>query len=255
MRLTKGTLAAVAAGVTGVATGLGIHAAAADTSSGGTIFYACVGKALGAVRVVAAGTACATTEYPISWNSAGPTGVQGPAGTPGSPGATGATGPAGHDAPDHTPDSRTVAMMTVVPDSSDPDAQLYKSTGPGGAFEIKDFSFSVENPTTIGSATSGAGGGKNEFAEFNITKNADNASPAFFNNAAAADPHLKTVTLNICGQDCSTTIETVTLTDVSVADDSQSNDGSPGGQTLDKVTFTYGGIRVDGPASTSSPAP
>jgi len=28
-----------------------------------------------------------------------------------------------------------------------------------GAFEIKDFSFGVENPTTIGSATSGAGAG------------------------------------------------------------------------------------------------
>ena len=28
------------------------------------------------------------------------------------------------------------------------------------AFEIKDFSFGVENPTTIGSATGGAGGRK-----------------------------------------------------------------------------------------------
>lgn len=29
-----------------------------------------------------------------------------------------------------------------------------------GGFEIKDFSFGVENPTTIGSATGGAGAGK-----------------------------------------------------------------------------------------------
>jgi hypothetical protein len=30
----------------------------------------------------------------------------------------------------------------------------------GGTFEIKNFSFGVENPTTIGSATGGAGAGK-----------------------------------------------------------------------------------------------
>lgn len=29
-----------------------------------------------------------------------------------------------------------------------------------GGFEVKDFSFGVENPTTIGSATGGAGAGK-----------------------------------------------------------------------------------------------
>jgi len=34
------------------------------------------------------------------------------------------------------------------------------------AFEIKDFSFGVENPTTIGSATGGAGAGKIKFNEF-----------------------------------------------------------------------------------------
>lgn len=32
-----------------------------------------------------------------------------------------------------------------------------------GGFEIKDFSFGVENPTTIGSATGGAGAGKIKF--------------------------------------------------------------------------------------------
>jgi hypothetical protein len=44
-------------------------------------------------------------------------------------------------------------------------AQPYKQSGQqsGPAFEIKDFSFSVENPTTIGSATGGAGAGKVEF--------------------------------------------------------------------------------------------
>jgi len=54
-----------------------------------------------------------------------------------------------------------------------------------GAFEIKDFSFSVENPTTVGSGTSGAGAGKAKFNEFEITKQTDRASPVFFTNCVA----------------------------------------------------------------------
>src|SRR5437588_3866922 len=50
------------------------------------------------------------------------------------------------------------------------------------AFEIKDFSFGVENPTTIGSATTGAGAGKIKFNEFTIKKTTDKASPCFFKN-------------------------------------------------------------------------
>src|ERR1700740_1535883 len=52
----------------------------------------------------------------------------------------------------------------------------------GGHFEIKDFSFGVENPTTIGSATGGAGAGKVKFHEFVIKKVTDSASPVFFKN-------------------------------------------------------------------------
>src|SRR5262249_17808055 len=54
------------------------------------------------------------------------------------------------------------------------------SLGAGGgshrlnpAFELSEFSFGAENPTTIGSATGGAGGGKAGFAECNISKLAD----------------------------------------------------------------------------------
>jgi hypothetical protein len=35
--------------------------------------------------------------------------------------------------------------------------------GGGGVFEIKDFSFGIENPTTIGSASGGTGAGKITF--------------------------------------------------------------------------------------------
>ena len=64
------------------------------------------------------------------------------------------------------------------------------------AFEIKDFSFGVENPTTIGSATGGAGAGKIKFNEFTIKKTSDQSSPAFFKNCCAG-AHYKTVTVSM----------------------------------------------------------
>src|SRR5437588_8137417 len=62
------------------------------------------------------------------------------------------------------------------------------------AFEIKDFSFGVENPTTIGSATGGAGAGKIKFNEFTIKKITDQASPLFFKNCCAG-VHYESVTI------------------------------------------------------------
>ena len=62
------------------------------------------------------------------------------------------------------------------------------------AFEIKDFSFGVENPTTIGSATGGAGAGKIKFNEFTIKKTTDRASPLFFKNCCVG-AHYKEVVI------------------------------------------------------------
>ena len=64
------------------------------------------------------------------------------------------------------------------------------------AFEIKDFSFGIENKTTVGSASSGAGAGKIKFNEFTIKKTTDKASPLFFKNCAAG-AHYKTVVLSL----------------------------------------------------------
>lgn len=67
---------------------------------------------------------------------------------------------------------------------------------PNKAFEIKDFSFGVENPTTIGSATGGAGAGKIKFNEFVIKKTTDKASPAFFKNCCTGS-HYPTVIIEM----------------------------------------------------------
>jgi hypothetical protein len=45
-----------------------------------------------------------------------------------------------------------------------------KSGGKNKSFEIKDFSFGVENPTTTGSAKSGTGAGKSSVSEITVTK-------------------------------------------------------------------------------------
>ena len=62
------------------------------------------------------------------------------------------------------------------------------------AFEIKDFSFGIENPTTIGSATGGAGAGKIKFNEFTIKRTTDKASPVFFKNCCVG-AHYESVTI------------------------------------------------------------
>jgi len=73
-------------------------------------------------------------------------------------------------------------MMQPAGETKD---KTYSKIKPNAAFEIKDFSFGVENPTTIGSATGGAGAGKIKFNEFTIKKTSDRASPKFFKNCCA----------------------------------------------------------------------
>ena len=65
-----------------------------------------------------------------------------------------------------------------------------------GEFEIKDFSFGVENKTTIGSATGGAGSGKVKFNEFTIKKTTDSASPTLFAKCASG-AHIKEAALTV----------------------------------------------------------
>jgi len=49
-----------------------------------------------------------------------------------------------------------------------------------GEIEVLSFSWGASNPTTIGSATGGAGAGKIKFNEFSIVKHMDTASPLIF---------------------------------------------------------------------------
>jgi type VI secretion system secreted protein Hcp len=46
-----------------------------------------------------------------------------------------------------------------------------------GWFEVKEFSFGIENTLNISSASTGAGAGKADFKEFTVKKQTDKASP------------------------------------------------------------------------------
>ncbi len=113
-------------------------------------------------------------------------------------------------------------------------------------FEIKDFSFGIVNPTTIGSATGGAGAGKIKFNEFTIKKTTDQASALFFKNCCAG-AHYKTVTIDMrkAGGDPATSgkeflrfrFETVFTTKID-----WSGPGDEGPE--ESITFVYGKLGV-----------
>src|SRR5215510_12248864 len=125
------------------------------------------------------------------------------------------------------------------------------------AFEIKDFSFGVENPTTIGSATGGAGAGKIKFNEFTIKKTTDKASPLFFKNCCMG-AHYQTVIIAMrkAGRNAATSgkeflrfkFETVFTTKID-----WSGPGDEGPE--ESITFVFGklGIKVTPQESGSQP--
>jgi type VI secretion system secreted protein Hcp len=108
--------------------------------------------------------------------------------------------------------------------------------------EVAGFQFGVDNPTTIGSATSGAGAGKAKFAEFQISKKVDASSPSLF-TICATGAHFPTVTLAISragstqGDFLTYEFHTVIVTSIAWASD----DPAP----TETVTFAYGALGVD----------
>ena len=109
-------------------------------------------------------------------------------------------------------------------------------------FEIKDFSFGVENPTTIGSATGGAGAGKVKFNEFTIKKTSDRASPSFFKNCVAG-AHYKKVVL-IVRKAGSTQTDYLIISDamISSARVAWSGPGDEGPE--ESITFVYDNVAI-----------
>jgi type VI secretion system secreted protein Hcp len=130
-------------------------------------------------------------------------------------------------------------------------------TPPGLAIDVQSFAWSVENLTTIGSATSGAGAGKAKFNEFTITKKVDEVSPVLFEKLAKGTPIPK-VTLKLykggeskgSGVYMTYTFKTVFITKLD-------HGGGTPEVPNEAVTFVYGAVTQDVASglSTSGKAP
>jgi type VI secretion system secreted protein Hcp len=110
---------------------------------------------------------------------------------------------------------------------------------------VKSVAFGIENPITIGSATSGAGVGKAKLDQLEITKAVDSASPLLF-SAVGLGVHFPTVTLAIrkAGGTTAPTdylIYTFAMVFVSeVSWSAESGDDTP----TEKVTLVYGAMSI-----------
>jgi type VI secretion system secreted protein Hcp len=113
------------------------------------------------------------------------------------------------------------------------------------AFEIYSFSFGASNPTTIGSASGGAGAGKVSISSFNIMKKSDSASPALFTNCCKGEHFDKGhVVLRKAG---GTALEYLKYDFEEVFVESIQWSGSSGGDDTptESVSFAFGKVNIE----------
>jgi len=115
-----------------------------------------------------------------------------------------------------------------------------------GEIELFSFSLGAHNPTTIGSATGGAGAGKVSFSNFSIMKKTDKTSPILFQACAGGTHYGKAViTLRKAGGDAQ--VEYLKYSFGTVFVESINWSGSSGGDDApaESVSFVYGDFQVD----------
>lgn len=119
-----------------------------------------------------------------------------------------------------------------------------ESTSSTTTIEVNSYSFEVENPTTIGSGTSGAGAGKVKFQDLHIVKTVDKSSPQLF-QALTSGAHFTKATLNIrkAGGTSGFTYLTYEF-DLVYVTDIASSATSGGDKPMEDVQFTYGALAI-----------
>jgi type VI secretion system secreted protein Hcp len=110
------------------------------------------------------------------------------------------------------------------------------------AIEVESFSWGSENPTTIGSATGGAGAGKIKFNELTIVKKVDKASPALFKNEATGSHYpVAVLSLRKAGAKepyLNFTMKTVFTTKIAYSGDSPE-------VVTEEITFVFGSVAIE----------
>jgi len=175
-----------------LAVALGAAAFAFARGSDTTTIHACV-KDSGDVRIVAAASACKSNESALDWNVTGPVGPQGPQGPKGDQGPAGVS-PA--DQPNNLDATLTLSGITQT-------------------IPVKSFSWAAENPTTIGSATGGAGAGKVQFDEIVVTIAENEVAPTLFHDLAAGQ-HFSdgTISYTVAGGTAQVSLDTIFISEL-----------------------------------------
>lgn len=113
------------------------------------------------------------------------------------------------------------------------------------AMELYSFSFGASNPHTVGSASTGSGGGRVSLSSFNVMKKTDAASPVLFQTCCKGDHFDKmNVVLRKAG---GKQIEFINYTFTQVFVDSIQWSGSTGGDDspTESVSFSYGSFKLE----------
>src|ERR1700678_1604154 len=119
------------------------------------------------------------------------------------------------------------------------------SQGYTGCMEIFNFSLGAANPVTIGSASTGGGGGKAILQPFSFTKKTDSASPALY-QACVTGAHLATGTVSL-RKAGGTALVYLTYGFKVIFVDSIQWSGSQGGDDtpMESVSLAFGTLTVD----------
>lgn len=225
-RLVSATGAALA-----IAVVLGAHTPL-QAQAGPATIRACIGGG-GSLRLVGPNEACKGNDQLVVWNVQGPAGPAGPAGPSGATGPTGPEGPAGRDGRD-----------AEAPGAPAPKFNLritVDGLNGNNPTPIFGFSLGASNPTTIGSASGGAGAGKVSFSALNVNKMVDGLSVPLL-RASALGTHFATVTIDVTQVGSSTPFAVYTFGTVFVEADSI---GSSTDTLAESVSFVFAKITSD----------
>ncbi len=238
--------------------GAGLVVAAAATTfafaHGGdaALIHACVAKANGDMRIVAAAEECRSSEYALDWNQKGEPGAPGAggaAGPAGPAGADGAEGPAGRDGRDGRDGAaggagegvvspRGVGTISITGQIQGPIGGGQQPTG-GETMEILSYSHEIASPRD---AASGLPTGKRQHKPFTIVKHVDKATPLLM-QALTRNETLTDVVIAVDRPGSAGYFE-YTLENASISSWSTSSSAHTDTQELETISFTYQRIEV-----------
>jgi len=202
------------------------------------VIRACVNPD-GKVQILGPTDACKANETLLTWNAVGPSGpagapgAGGPAGPAGAAGPAGPEGPAGRDGRDATAATPPAPTLTLT--------MRVSTINNNAPTPILTFSLGASNPTTIGSATGGAGAGKVDFSALNVSKFVDGDSVPLL-TASVTGNLIPAVQIAVFELGAASSFATYLFQEVLVSNDVIGGNGNAVGE---QVSFNFGKLTAD----------